>query len=208
MRRIILLTSFVLIVTALQAQEHISFNGASFGKNKSDFEASFIGAPKSNQLLEHTYKNMYDRYWYPSIRIGNYSGYLYLHCSTKAKIVFETVAWFKVSNLKAELAQFVKVFEEKYGGHVNESQDTLGEIVDRNYDHSHYYKVYKEMLAFKYTISRKSDNKPIGEIRISAAPGHQPTYEGDWGYIEITYRDYAAAQASIEEYNSRMDQIF
>lgn len=64
------------------------------------------------------------------------------------------------------------------------------------------------MLALNYTIRRKSDNKVIGEIRISAAPDHSPTYDNDSGLIEITYRDLKAADMAISEYNGVMNSIF
>lgn len=60
------------------------------------------------------------------------------------------------------------------------------------------------MLALKYYIHRKSDNKAIGEIRISAAPKYNSEA---YGIIEITYRDYAATEKSVAEYNITMNDI-
>ena len=146
--------------------------------------------------------------------------YLIKNCSIKSKTVFETITWFNVTNLKDELQYFVKVFEEKYGGHIEEPQSELGYIDDgsnENFaDQNGYYRFnvsyskgwggehHKEMLALKYSIHRKSDNKAIGEIRISAAPKYD---SGTYGIIEITYRDYAATEKSIAEYNTTMNDI-
>ena len=105
---------------------------------------------------------------------------------------------FAVSNIEEEVSTFIKVFEEKYGGHIKEDTNKLGYISNG------YISEYKELFALKYTIRRYSDNKPIGEIRISVAPY---SINSRGGYIEITYRDYAAAKTAISEYNNIMNDI-
>ena len=180
----------------MSAQEHISFNGATFGQTKYPF-ISALKLYGEGHLIEHTHKNMYHRYYYSGGYINSYNCRYYIHCSIKEKIVFETIAWFFVDDLEAEITPFVKVFEEKYGGHIKEDVSGLG-YKERTDSFRR-----KEILALKYTIRRKTDNKPIGEVRISA-----DTFDTTKrGYIEITYRDYASAKIAISEYNNIMNDI-
>ena len=221
MKRVLGISFFLTLLCSFSyAQEHISFNGASFGQAQKDFQASLNGQPSSSYLIEHSNKNLYHRYFYKDVPLSTYRCKMFLHCSIKSKTVFETITWFNVTNLKDELQYFVKVFEEKYGGHIEEPQSELGYIDDgsnENFaDQNGYYRFnvsyskgwggehHKEMLALKYSIHRKSDNKAIGEIRISAAPKYD---SGTYGIIEITYRDYAATEKSIAEYNTTMNDI-
>jgi hypothetical protein len=217
MKKILLSILLSFYVISSFSQEHISFNGATFGQTKSYFKSSLKGPNQSGHevLMDHTYKNMYHRYLEPGGNINSYECQFFIHCSIKTEIVFETITWFKVSNLKAELVPFVKLFEEKYGGHIKEDQNNLGYITWYTFNpDAHRYGYWpadysrKEMLALNYTIRRKSDNKVIGEIRISAAPDHSPTYDNDSGLIEITYRDLKAADMAISEYNGVMNSIF
>lgn len=217
MKRAIFIISFVLLCVLANAQEHISFNGATFGKTQQEFQASINGHPTYSYLLDHPNKNLYHRYYYSNIPLNTYQCRMFLHCSTKSKIVFETVTWFRVSDLKEELKYFVQIFEEKYGAHVSEPQSELGYAGDISlsinagndgyYSYSHGY--HKEMLALKYTVHRKSDNKAIGEIRISATPDGKSTdgSPSNYGWLEITYRDFAAAQTAVNDYNGVMNSI-
>lgn len=214
--KISLTLQLLLVATSVYAQDHISFNGATFGQTKSIFLSSLISPNKSGHevLMEHTYKNMYRWYLEPGGSLNSYKCQFYIHCSINTQIVFETITWFKVSNLKSELTLFVRFFEEKYGGHIKEDPNNLDYIPWYRFDYQdslhNYWPIQysrKEMLALKYIIHRKSDNKAIGEVRISAAPDSNPTNENDSGLIEITYRDYAAADSAINEYTRIMNQI-
>lgn len=90
----------------------------------------------------------------------------------------------------------VKTLEEKYGGHKEEKQEDLGEIQTG-------IATYKrEMLALYYYVTK--NNKIIGEIRISAAPNDK---DAKWGYVELSYTDYAARELSVREYNSIMNSV-
>lgn len=89
---------------------------------------------------------------------------------------------------------------------MSEQKENLGEITSFFHDHSK-YETYREMLAMIYTVRNSTTGKAIGEIRISAAPCHTPTYDGDSGYIELTYRDYAAAELAKREYNAILHSI-
>jgi hypothetical protein len=215
MKRLLLSLLLSFVAVCSYSQEHISFNGATFGTTFSTFETALIGSSNhgNSRYIEHTYKDVYNRYFIYGGKLNSYECQYYIHCSRKSQIVFETICWFKVSNLKAELAPFVKLFEEKYGGHIKADASSLGSVAWRRSDHTFSWSVgnsypINEMLALIYTIHRKSDNKAIGEIRISAAPDHSPTSDNDSGIIEITYRDYKASDMSINEYNSVMNSIF
>lgn len=217
MKRTVLFFVVLLLCAITNAQDHISFNGATFGQPQQEFQSSMNGHPSTSFLLVHPNKNLYNRYYYSDIHLSTYICKMLLHCSITSNIAFETITWFSVSDLKEELKNFVKVFEEKYGDHIEEAQSELGFIEDghigngdplnSNYWYFSFYSNsdhHKEMLALNYTIHRKIDNKAIGEIRISAAP---LSSSSKGGYIEITYRDLAAAKIAISEYNSVMDSI-
>ena len=211
MKRLLLSLLLSFVAVCSYSQEHISFNGATFGSTLTTFESALMGSSSHHdpRYIEHTYKDMYNRYFIYGGKLNSYECQYYIHCSRKSQIVFETICWFKVSNLKAELTPFVKLFEEKYGGHIKADANELGSVSWRYSNHDIYHSYpHKEMLALTYTIHRKSDNKAIGEIRISAAPDHSPTSDNDSGIIEITYRDYKASDMSINEYNSVMNSIF
>lgn len=220
---LIVVTSFLCCVFSY-AQEHVSFNGATFGQTQKEFLSHLNGHPTSSYLIEHPNKNLYNRYFVNDVPLNTYRCKMFVHCSMKTKTVFETITWIRATKLKDELKYFVMVFEEKYGGHIEEPQSELGYITDGHLTtyaatgrtvndegyaaYSDLLSSYKEMLALKYIIHRKTDNKAIGEIRISAAPDHKITKSTDsYGYIEITYRDYAAAEKSIKEYNNTMNDI-
>lgn len=206
MKNTLVVAILSLISICSYAQEHISFNGATFGVERSSFLSSIDKIGTHVEYISHTYKDVYNRHFYPEGKINTYSAQYYIHSSLKTNIVFELVAWFRVSNLKEELMLFVKSLETKYGGHINENADDLGEIIDRTYSHGTYGK-YREMLAMKFTIKSQKTKNEIGEIRISAAPTHSPTYDGDSGYIELTYRDYSAAESAIAEYEATIGSI-
>ena len=206
MKNTLLIAILSLISICSYAQEHISFNGATFGVERSSFLSSIDKTSSPIEYISHPYKDVYNRHFSYFGKINTYSAQYYIHSSLKTNIVFELVAWFRVSNLKEELMLFVKSLEAKYGAHINENADELGEIIYRNMSHDSTGK-YREMLAMKFTIKSQKTNKEIGEIRISAAPTHSPTYDGDSGYIELTYRDYSAAESAIAEYEATIGSI-
>ena len=197
MKNTLLIAIISLISICSYAQEHISFNGATFGVERSSFLSSIDKTSSFIEYRSHPYKDVYNRHFLEFGKINTYSAKYYIHSSLKTNIVFELVAWFYVSNLKEELMLFVKGLEKKYGAHINENADELGEINGK----------YREMLAMKFTIKSQKTNNEIGEIRISAAPTHSPTYDGDSGYIELTYRDYSAAESAIAEYEATIGSI-
>ena len=219
MNRIVFIICLLLATITATAQEHISFNGATFGQTQKEFQSSLNGHPSTSYLISHSNKNLYNRYFYTDVPLSTYTCKMFMHCSVRSNIVFETITWFRATNLKEELKYFVQIFEEKYGEHISEAQSDLGYINDGRIGSASIDKGYyefsvnysdsfgdhhKEMLALKYTIHRKKDNKAIGEIRISAAP---ISPSSNYGYIEITYRDFAAAESAIGEYNSIMNSI-
>jgi hypothetical protein len=206
MKNTLLIAILSLISICSYSQEHISFNGATFGVERSSFLSSIDKTSSDLKYISHTYKDVYNRHFLYGGKINTYSAQYYIHSSLKTNIVFELVAWFHVSNLKEELMLFVKSLETKYGGHINENADDLGEITERYTTHG-VYGTYREMLAMKFTIKSHNTNKEIGEVRISAAPTHSPTYEGDTGYIELTYRDYSAAESAVAEYEATIGSI-
>ena len=212
-RKLICFISSLLFCLISNAQEHISFNGSTFGKRRPEFISSMKCYPTDPKIIGHTEKNLYNRYHYSNVYLNSYKCQMFLHSSIKGDNVFETIVWFRVSEMQDELKYFLTIFEEKYGGHIKERQDQLGYggdvslSVNSGYDG--YYGCtgprYKEMLALKYFI-KGSNGTPIGEIRISCIPD---TNSGStkYGWIEITYRDYAASESAIAEYKKVMNDI-
>lgn len=208
MKKVIIAFVLTLCTFSAFAQEHIQFNGATFGVNKETFLSNINKSFDNNHTLyvRHTYKDIYNRYFSDLGKVNTYNACYYIHSSLKTDMVFEVIAWFHVSNLKEEFMLYVKGLETKYGGHIEEDAENLGTITTRKYDHDKSGE-YREMMALKYIIRSKTTNKPIGEVRISAAPQHSPTYDGDSGYIELTYRDFAAADAAMNEYERTLNSI-
>lgn len=208
MKKIHLVIIVCFISLCSHAQEHISFNGATFGVERNSFISSINKESHfyTITIYNHTYKDVYERLFLYHGKINTYRANYYIHSSLKTNKVFEVIAWFGVDNLKEELMLFVKGLEAKYGDHIKEKPEDLGVITDTDSQHNSRCE-YREMLALKYIIRSPKTNKDIGEVRISAAPRHSPTFEGDSGYIELTYRDYSAAESAIAEYEATIGSI-
>ena len=188
------------------AQEHITFNGATFGTDLSTFMSSVNCYIPDTRFVNHSHKDVYNRRFTNMGKINTYNACYYIHSSVKTNTVFETIAWFKAENLQDELKRYVATLEAKYGSHIKVNSEELGWIVNRRHTHDEISR-HKEILALKYMIRSRKTNKVIGEIRISGAPEHSPSYEGDSGYIELTYRDYAAADSAMSEYKNTLSSI-
>lgn len=207
MKKFCLLTLVCLVFsTQLHAQDHIRFNGATFGQPLQTFTQSLKGSAPSDyygyfavprgynsNLCNHT-----ERY----ITLNSQKWQCHIFSSRSSNTVFRTVSVnsFFNNDLKNQLKLLVETLEGKYGGGVQEKQEDLGEIGYRGYS-----KEYKrEMLALYYYV-KDANNRAIGEIRISAAPANQTATNG---YIEISYTDYNARSKSTQEYNALMNDTF
>ena len=205
--------TLLLLCDISNAQEHISFNGSTFGKRRPEFISSMKCSPSNPKIIGHTEKNLYNRYHYNNVYLNTYKCNMFLHSSVKGDNVFETIVWFRVSEMQEELKYFLTIFEEKYGAHIKEPQDQLGYGGDVGLSSTEGFDGYygcsgpsnKEMLALKYII-KGSKNTPIGEIRISCIPDRSYS-DPKYGWIEITYRDYAASESAIAEYKNVMNDI-
>lgn len=194
MKKIIITLIACLFVVCSYSQEHITFNGATFGKPLNEFIKGFPPTPSE-------YYDGYPRGW--NQKLCNHNCYLiklnsrnwccHILSSRSSKTVFSTISVESFIDLKNNLMLLVKTLEEKYGGGIQEKQENLGEVV---YD-SRYY---REMLALYYYV-KDANNKRIGEIRISAAPRDK---EAKSGLIELSYTDYDARDKATREYNSMM----
>lgn len=176
------------------AQQHIKFNGATFGTTVENFILGFPEKP----YIQKSYSDVFN----PDICNGN-EGYIKLnaetwHCiifsSRKTNTVFRTVSvngW--PTDLQGHLMLLVKALEEKYGGHIEDKQSELGYI-------KHSSSKYREMLALRYQVKNTS-GQVIGEIRISCAPWGT---NNDGGCVELSYTDLAASALATREYNAIM----
>lgn len=201
MKRILLI--IILTISsfhAIEAQEHISFNGAQFGQTLSDFGYSIKGGLRSfsdrfysfnKSPINHDYKDIYLKYQASGTFNGNPCYYI-IHCSKGSEVVFEVICYFHVSNLQEASKTYVAHLEQKYGGHIDEKKEDLGSINGKS-----------EMYAFTYYIpSAAYKDKAIGEIRFAVAPSDNKS-----GWIEFNYRGYAAAQIAIDECNQILDSL-
>ena len=177
------------------SQEHIKFNSATFGKSVNSFIKSFPKRPNWVVPLipsgadANTY-NLHDC----DISFNSKKWYCKIYSSKKSKSVFRTICVAYFTDVKNSLMLFVKSLEEKYGGEIQEQQENLGRIVEKN-GTSH-----REMLALYYYAKNKK-GKTIGEIRISVAPTDRNAISG---WIELSYTDYSSRDKAIREYNSLM----
>ena len=184
-----------LIAICSYSQEHIKFNGATFGKSLNSFINSFPKRPIWAIPLLHSGAdaNTYNLHGCDiSFNSGNW--YCKLYSSKKSKSVFRTISISNFQDLRNSLMLLVKSLEEKYGGGIQEKQEELGKIVEIN------GKSYQEMLALYYYVKNKK-GKTIGEIRISAAPMDRNAISG---WIELSYTDYSSRDKARKEYNSLM----
>lgn len=176
------------------SQEHIKFNGATFGKPLNEFLKGFPPTPMSYydgfptgfnpELCNHTCY---------LVKFNSINWKCHIFSSKTSNTVFRTVSVMSFTDLKNNLMLLVKALEEKYGGGIQEKQENLGEI-------STAFSKNREMLALYYYI-KGTNNRKIGEIRISAAPSSKDMKSG---FIELSYTDYNARDKATKEYNSIM----
>jgi uncharacterized Fe-S cluster protein YjdI len=204
MKRILLI--IILTISAfhaIEAQEHISFNGAQLGQTLTEFQRYIKGglyasydkgngrSPFYKTPIKHDYKDIYHKYEASGYFNENHCRYI-INCSKGKDIVFEVTCYFWVSNLQEASKTYVGHLEQKYGGHIEEKKEDLGAINGKS-----------EMFAFTYYIpSAVYKDKAIGEIRFAVAPSDNIS-----GWIEFNYRGYAAAQIAIDECNQILDSL-
>lgn len=178
------------------SQEHIKFNGATFGKPVTEFIKGFPGSPSLSSSYHKAPKGFNPDLCnrdFCYIRLNSQDWSCHIFSSRSTKTVFRTVSVGYFDNLETQSMLLVKTLEEKYGGGVQETQGNLGEVVG-------YSDYYKEMLALYYYI-KDSNGRRIGEIRISVAPKDRNAMKG---YIELSYTDYSSRDKATREYNTKM----
>lgn len=196
MKRIILLFIVYFLTICSYSQEHIKFNGATFGKPVTEFIKGFPGSPSISSGYHKAPKGFNPDLCnrdFCYIRLNSQDWSCHIFSSRSTKTVFRTVSVKYFDNLETQSMLLVKTLEEKYGGGVQETQGNLGEVVG-------YDEYFKEMLALYYYI-KDSSGRRIGEIRISIAPKDRNAKNG---YIELSYTDYNAQKLATREYNSLM----
>ena len=196
MKRLLIIVYFCLLSICSFSQEHITFNGATFGKPVTEFIKGFPGSPSLSSSYHKAPKGFNPDLCnrdFCYIRLNSQDWSCHIFSSRSTKTVFRTVSVGYFDNLETQSMLLVKTLEEKYGGGVQETQGNLGEVVG-------YSDYYKEMLALYYYI-KDSNGRRIGEIRISVAPKDRNAMKG---YIELSYTDYSAQKLATREYNSLM----
>ena len=190
------ITIFVcLLAVCSYSQEHIKFNGATFGKSVNGFLRGFPQKPDwvvpiIPSGVNADLSNGHDC----DIYFNSTKWYCKIYSSKKSNSVFRTISVAHFSDMKNSLMLLVKSLEEKYGGERQEKQEDLGYIVEKN------GKTHKEMLALYYYAQNKK-GEIMGEIRISAAPKDRNAISG---WIELSYTDYKSRDKANKEYNSIM----
>ena len=199
MKKLVIVIIACFLSVCSYSQEHIKFNGATFGQPLSEFVKGFPqGSHKSDSF---TYKprgynsELYNYEMY-KIKLNSNDWECRIFSSKNTNTVFMTVSsiQFNDYSLENNLMLLVKTLEGKYGSGISEKQENLGEIV--------YYQGYhREMLALYYYVKDRN-NKKIGEIRISASPNDK---EAKNGWIELSYKDYKSSDKATREYNAIMN---
>lgn len=199
MKKLVIVFFACFVSLCSYSQEHIKFNGATFGQPLNEFVKGFPqGSSKSYD--SYTLPNGYnfDLYNYEEyyIKLNSKTWECRIFSSKNTNTVFMTVSSIRINNnsLENNLMLLVKTLEGKYGGGINEKQENLGEIVYK-------YGYHREMLALYYYVKDRN-NKKIGEIRISAAPADKDAKNG---WIELSYKDYKSSDKATREYNSIMN---
>ena len=196
MKKKLFVTAIVTLLSLCSySQEHIKFNGATFGKPLNEFIKGFPGSvSRVNSYAPRGYNSNLCNWKCYNMKLNSQNWECHIFSSRTTNTVFRTVsANAFYGDLENQLMLLVKTLEQKYGGGIQEKQENLGEVV-----YLHTYK--KEMLALYYYI-KGSNGKRIGEIRISAAPTDK---DAKSGYIELSYTDYSAQKLATREYNSLM----
>ena len=194
-KKIFVIAIVTLFSLCSYSQEHITFNGATFGKSSKSFVKGFHPRPTwvGSYIPSGANAGLYKLHGC-DIYFNSYKWYCSIYSSKKSDSVFRTISIAQFSDMKNSLMLLVKSLEEKYGGERQEKQEDLGYIVERNST------THKEMLALYYYVKNKK-NKVIGEIRISAAPTDRDAISG---WIELSYTDYSSRDKATREYNSLM----
>ena len=127
------------------SQEHIKFNGATFGQTLSEFVKGFPqGTYKINDYRKYPKGFNVDLYNYEiySVKLNSKNWECRIFSSKTSNTVFMTVCSLNFDNndLENNLMLLVKTLQQKYGGGISEKQENLGEIL-------YYYDGHKEMLA-------------------------------------------------------------
>lgn len=198
MKKLVIVIIACFLSVCSYSQEHIKFNGATFGQPLSEFVKGFSqGAHKYNISYYKPRGYNSDLYNYEeySIKLNSNDWQCRIFSSKNTNTVFMTVSsiQFNGNSLENNLMLLVKTLEGKYGHGISEKQENLGEIV-------YNYGYHREMLALYYYVKDRN-NKKIGEIRISAAPDTNPKN----GWIELSYKDYKSSDKATREYNSIMN---
>lgn len=194
MKRISILCLICFLTVFAYSQEHIKFNGATFGHTINEFIKGFPKCTKSTISLSPKGYNPNLCNWHAYlIRLNSQDWECHIFSSRISDTVFRTICVESFSDLKNNLMLFVKTLEEKYGSAISEKQEDLGEIRHLGND-------YREMMALYYYIKGKN-GKRIGEIRISAAPRDK---DAKSGWIELSYTDYSSRDKATREYNTKM----
>lgn len=194
MKRIAILFIACFITICSFSQEHIKFNGATFGKPLHEFIKGFSGNPSIHyDGFPLGYNVSLCNHYCYLVRFNSTNWACHILTSKATDTVFRTISVESFLDLKNNLMFLVKGLEEKYGGGVQEKQEDLGEIRSSSSN-------YKEMLALYYYV-KGTNGKRIGEIRISAAPSDR---EAKSGYIELSYTDYSSRDKATKEYNSKL----
>ena len=199
-KKLLVIVYLCLFTVCSYSQEHIKFNGATFGKPLVEFIKGFPSSSTGGR--PYTYYNGTPRGF--NSELCNHKQYMiylnsnpwrcHIFSSRSTDTVFRTVCVHRFYNdLENQLMLLVKTLEEKYGGGIQEKQEDLGEVV-------YEAKYYREMLALYYYIKGSNGNR-IGEIRISAAPEDR---NAKTGYVELSYTDYSSRNKATTEYNSLM----
>lgn len=198
MRKVFAIMVICFLSIHTYSQEHIKFNGATFGLPLNEFIEGFPEKPRelTSSYPPKGYNSDLCNYNPFEITLNSKKWGCRIFSSRISNTVFRTVCSYSAwrDNLKNDLMLLVKTLEGKYGDGVQEKQEDLGEIV-------HYTTYRKEMLALYYYV-KNSNNKVIGEIRISAAPSDKDAKNG---LIELSYTDYKAHERATKEYNSIMN---
>lgn len=199
MRKVVLITILGLLSICSYSQEHIKFNGATFGQPLSEFIKGFPQKPERSTISyppKGFNSSLCNRNAY-LISLNSYTWECQIFSSKKTNTVFRTICVQDFMDLENQLMFIVKTLEEKYGGGIQEQQGNLGEV-------GYFGSYYREMLALYYYI-KNNRGKRIGEIRISAAPRDK---DAKTGCIELSYTDYNSRNKATNEYNSMMRDTF
>ncbi len=202
MKKFVFVTLACLFLS-LQAysQQHIRFNGATFGQPLQSFIQSFhTGTPTKDTMQyapEGFNSNICNRNCYVT-KLNSQDWYCHVFSSRLSNTVFRTIsvrAFY--GDLETQLMLLVKTLEGKYGGGAQEKQEDLGKI-------RYFSDLKREMLALYYYV-KNANGATIGEIRISAAPTDK---EATSGWVEISYTDYKSRDLATREYNTLMNDTF